>query len=150
MNEEAWTTCDQGHRHWGRLGAAGLFLLADGAVLLQHRAEWSHHGGTWGLPGGALVAGESPLDGALREATEEVVGVVPALVEPIGEYVDDHGSWRYTTVLARGSRRFGVRPGGGETAAAAWVALEDLGHCELHPGFAAALPYVLNSLGGTR
>ena len=29
---------------------------ADGtpAVLLQHRAAWSHQGGTWGLPGGAL------------------------------------------------------------------------------------------------
>src|ERR671917_601972 len=61
---DGWTTCALGHRHWGRAGAAGLLLHRDGEdgpeVLLQHRAWWSHHGGTWGTPGGALHIGESP------------------------------------------------------------------------------------------
>ena len=27
---DGWTTCDLGHRHWGRAGAAGLLLHRDG------------------------------------------------------------------------------------------------------------------------
>ena len=57
-------------------GAAGLLLRAprpDGtpAVLLQHRAVWSHQGGTWGLPGGARDSHETPEETAVREAQEE-------------------------------------------------------------------------------
>ena len=61
-----------GQRFWGRFGAAGLLVhdLRRG-VLLQHRADWSHFGGTWGLPGGARHAGETAVQGALREAAEE-------------------------------------------------------------------------------
>ena len=73
---DGWTTCAQGHRHWGLAGAAGLFLHRHGAsgfeVLLQHRADWSHHGGTWGTPGGALHHGETADAGALREVQEEL------------------------------------------------------------------------------
>ena len=57
-------------------GAAGLLLRAprpDGtpAVLLQHRAPWSHQGGTWGLPGGARDSHETAEQAAVREAHEE-------------------------------------------------------------------------------
>src|SRR3712207_9520205 len=52
---DGWVTCALGHRHWGRVGAAGLLVHRAGAdgpeLLLQHRAVWSHHGGTWGTPG---------------------------------------------------------------------------------------------------
>jgi ADP-ribose pyrophosphatase YjhB (NUDIX family) len=36
-------------------GAAGVLVWnrTTDSVLLQLRAEWSHHGGTWGIPGGA-------------------------------------------------------------------------------------------------
>ena len=62
--------------YWGRHGAAGLLLRAprpDGtpAVLLQHRAPWSHQGGTWGLPGGARDSHETAEQAAVREAHEE-------------------------------------------------------------------------------
>jgi len=77
---DGWTTCALGHRHWGRAGAAGLLLHRAGPageeVLLQHRAVWSHHGGTWGTPGGALHAGEAADVGALREVREEL-GLLP-------------------------------------------------------------------------
>src|SRR3954447_14141738 len=73
---DGWTTCALGHRHWGRAGAAGLLLHRSGPhgeeVLLQHRAVWSHHGGTWGTPGGALHTGEPAHVGALREVREEL------------------------------------------------------------------------------
>lgn len=143
MDGDAWTVCAAGHRHWGRFGAAGLFLVADDAVLLQRRADWSHHGGTWGVPGGALAQAETPRAGAVREAREEAAGIDPGLVELVADYVDDHGGWSYTTVLARAGRQFGVRPAGLETAELAWAPLCALRRYDLHPGFAATLPNVL-------
>src|SRR5215207_10684469 len=104
---DGWTICAQGHRHWGRAGAAGLLVHRDGAagpeVLLQHRAWWSHHGGTWGTPGGALHHGETADDGALREVREEL-GLAPEDIVLGARSIDDHGGWSYTTVLARPAR----------------------------------------------
>ena len=74
MSGDGWTTCAAGHRHWRRFGAAGLLLRSapgtDAPLGLQLRAEWSHHGGTWGLLGGVLDAAEMPVDGALCESGE--------------------------------------------------------------------------------
>src|SRR3954464_10637301 len=141
---DGWTTCAQGHRHWGRAGAAGLFLHRDGAkgpeVLLQHRADWSHHGGTWGTPGGALHEGEPPEQGALREVQEEL-GLLPDDVVLGARSVDDHGGWSYTTVLARPARE--IRAADlrlhGESTAVAWIRLDRLAEVPLHPGLAASL-----------
>jgi 8-oxo-dGTP pyrophosphatase MutT (NUDIX family) len=141
---DGWTTCAQGHRHWGRAGAAGLLLHRDGAdgteVLLQHRARWSHHGGTWGTPGGALHEGEPAHVGALREVHEEL-GLTPEDLV-LGECsVDDHGGWAYTTVLARPSRPIDAADLrlDGESDGAAWLPLAALDEVELHPGLAASL-----------
>jgi 8-oxo-dGTP pyrophosphatase MutT (NUDIX family) len=141
---DGWTSCALGHQHWGRAGAAGLFLHRDGAdgpeVLLQHRALWSHHGGTWGTPGGALHAGEEPHVGALREVHEEL-GLVPGDVVLGARSVDDHGGWAYTTVLARPARP--IDPGelrlDGESDGVAWWPLAGLDAVALHPGLAASL-----------
>ena len=93
--------------HWGRAGAAGLLVHRGGPhgreLLLQHRARWSHHGGTWGTPGGALHLGEPPETGALREVREEL-GLLPADLVLGEQSVDDHGGWAYTTVLATPAR----------------------------------------------
>ena len=141
---DGWTTCSRGHRHWGLAGAAGLLVHRPGTggveVLLQHRVEWSHHGGTWGTPGGALHPGEAPADGALREAGEELGLGAGDLV--LGEqYVDDHGGWRYTTVLATpaGALDPGRLQLNAESTGVAWVPLTAPG-VPLHPGFAASLP----------
>ena len=143
---DGWTYCAQGHKHWGIYGAAGLLLWhADGAgqiqVLLQHRALWSHHGGTWGIPGGARHLGESAEEAARREAAEEsdldVAGVPVA-----GCFVDDHGGWSYTTVALWVPEPVPVAVRGGESVGLTWWRAAELGEAELHPGFAATWEHV--------
>jgi 8-oxo-dGTP diphosphatase len=132
-----WVRCALGHRHWGRYGAAGLLaFVTGGSVLLQRRTWWSHHGGTWGLPGGARDSHESALAGALREAAEECE-VPPDAVRPRGVFTDDHGGWSYTTVLAEAEKPFAVRADDDETDEVAWVPLPDVVALDLHPGLAA-------------
>ncbi len=141
---DGWTSCALGHKHWGRAGAAGLFLHRDGAagpeVLLQHRALWSHHGGTWGTPGGALHDGEPAHVGALREVQEEL-GLEAGDVVLGARSVDDHGGWAYTTVLAVPARPIDPRELrlDGESDGVAWWPLTELPTVAVHPGLAASL-----------
>jgi 8-oxo-dGTP diphosphatase len=142
------------HRHWGLHGAAGLFLVRrstsddDAApvsdVVLQHRAAWSHHGDTWGIPGGAVAPGETPERGALREAAEEA-GIAPAAVRRLAEHVLDHGPWSYTTVVAEVAPGAVVDPAptDAESVDVRWVPVAAVRDLPLHPAFARALPDLL-------
>lgn len=139
---DAWIECRQCHRHWGRHGAAGLLLRyvdEQGTrwVLLQHRAGSSHHGGTWGLPGGARDSHETAEETALRESTEEV-GLDTSLVRVLTTYSDDHGGWSYETVIASCLERVDARPTGGESVDVRWVPESDATSLPLHPGLAAS------------
>jgi len=132
-----WVRCQLGHRHWGRFGAAGLLAyVTGGPVLLQHRVWWSHHGGTWGLPGGARDSHESALAAALREAAEEC-GVPPEAVREHAVFTDDHGGWSYTTVLAGAAEPFPVESDYDESDEVAWVPVTGVGRLPLHPGLHA-------------
>lgn len=110
-------------------------------MLLQHRATWSHHGGTWGVLGGARHLGESAEEAARREADEEsdldVTGLPVA-----GCFVDDHGGWSYTTVALWVPATAPVAVRGGESVELAWWRVEELDGLALHPGFAATWPRV--------
>jgi 8-oxo-dGTP diphosphatase len=143
---DAWVYGPDGAKFWGRFGAAGLLVFhPEAGVLLQHRIAWSHHGGTWGLPGGALKEGESPVDGALREAHEEA-GVPADLLTVRFTSVLELGFWRYTTVVTESSDVFEPIMGDAESEALAWVAVDSVDNLELHPGFAAAWPQLRSRL----
>lgn len=143
---DGWVDCRCGAKHWGVFGAAGLLLATDAepdagapTVLLQHRALWSHHGGTWGVPGGALGPLERPIDGALREAAEEA-GVPADAVRPWSGSVLQHPDWAYTTIIAEATRPFREHAGDGESLELAWVAVPSVPERPLLPAFAAAWP----------
>lgn len=140
---DGWVECSCGARHWGLHGAAGLMLWrAAGAgtvdVVLQHRALWSHHGGTWGLPGGAIATGESALEGAVREATEEA-GIDPTGLRVHATRRLTHPDWSYTTVLAEATADQQVSATDPESLDIAWRPLADTADLTLLPAFADSL-----------
>jgi 8-oxo-dGTP diphosphatase len=146
-----WVDCACGQRHWGRYGAAGLLLVWRAAggpeVLLQHRAAWTHEGGTWALPGGARGHDETPEQAALREAHEEA-GLDAGDVTTGELVVVDHGPWSYTYVLAGTPNRAQLEPSDLETEALAWVPLAEVAAYPLHPLFEQAWPDLRERVAG--
>jgi 8-oxo-dGTP diphosphatase len=140
---DGWVFSESG-AYWGKHGAAGLLLRApraDGsaAVLLQHRAEWSHQGGTWGLPGGARDSHETPEQAAVREAHEEAGLAADRLVvrTTVVTATDSGSHWTYTTVIADAHEQLETVPNR-ESAELRWVAEDEVATLPLHPGFAAS------------
>ncbi|MGE2832984.1 NUDIX hydrolase [Mycobacterium sp. SMC-4] len=139
---DGWVVSGNGAAYWGRHGAAGLLLRApraDGtaAVLLQHRAPWSHQGGTWGLPGGARDSHETAEEAAIREAIEEA-GLPPEQLTVRTTVVTaEVTGWSYTTVIADAEELLETVPNQ-ESAELRWVAEDEVADLPLHPGFAAS------------
>ncbi|HEX6364525.1 MAG TPA: NUDIX domain-containing protein [Agromyces sp.] len=143
---DAWVEGPDGARYWGRFGAAGLLAVSPSfEVLLQHRAAWSHFGGTWGMPGGARHEHESAVDAAVREAAEEA-GVPAMLLTVRFTSVLDLGYWSYTTVVADAAERFAPVISDPESIALRWVQVRDVDDLPLHPRFAEAWPLLRDRL----
>ena len=136
---DGWIQCACGNKHWGLNGAAGILLVRRTQILLQHRAPWVHNGDTWGIPGGARDSHESILEAALREAHEET-GIDPVHVTPIQTFSDDHGSWRYDTVIAYANDELVARELNDESHEVRWVEIEKVEELTLHPSFEKSWP----------
>lgn len=148
---DGWVFDNDGARYWGRFGAAGLLLCApaDGgvSVLLQHRAIWSHQGGTWGLPGGARDSHETVEQAAVREANEEA-GIDAADVDVVESIVTHRTArWTYTTVIAKAPSTVAT-VGNGESAELRWVPANEVAALPLHPGLARAWPELQERVSG--
>lgn len=150
---DGYVTCDLGHEHWGRAGAAGLLIVHTDDTgtlrfLLQHRAPAVHHGDTWSTPGGALHHGESARDGAFREVREELT-YLPADLSPGPVFVDDHGGWSYTTLVTYAPTMFDTVGTGWETGESGyrWFTDGQVAELDLHHGFAATWPLVRAEVG---
>lgn len=143
MSGDGFIRCSDGHVRWGLFGAAGVVFVHAGAdgpvVMLQQRSVWAHEGGTWSCAGGALDEGETPLEGGLREAAEEV-GEVPSGWRVLGSVVFAPArEWTYTTFVVEVPEVFGASINF-ETADVAWLPLDVVETLPLHAGFAAAWP----------
>ena len=136
---DGWIQCACGNKHWGLNGAAGILIVRGSEILLQHRAPWVHNGDTWGIPGGARDSHESTIEGAFREAVEET-GIDTALLTVLHTYTDDHGDWKYETVIAKGSNEIVAHEVNDESHEVRWVNIERVEELPLHPSFAKSWP----------
>jgi 8-oxo-dGTP pyrophosphatase MutT (NUDIX family) len=149
---EHHVTCDRGHEHWGEHGAAGVLLRCkgdDGKIryLLQKRSPGEDDPGTWSLPGGALLQGETVEQGAFREAQEEM-GNFPPDVQVHHHVTDDHGGWAFTTVICDVPQSFAPSVDGEspfETDGWGWFTKEEIKDLALHPGFKDSWESVVRS-----
>jgi 8-oxo-dGTP diphosphatase len=136
---DGWIECSCGNKHWGIHGAAGVLIFRHSQILLQHRAPWVHNGDTWGIPGGARDSHESVIEGAFREAVEET-GVDTVLLTPVHTFCDDHGNWKYETVLAQASDDLIAHEVNDESHEVRWVEIDDVELLTLHPSFRSSWP----------
>jgi len=142
---DGWVRCSCGRTHWGVNGAAGLLLVrVDGAeprVLLQLRAAWTHGGGTWALPGGAIDSHEDSATAAAREAHEEAgVDRARITVRSVHRAACPDDDWFYDTVIAHADGDAGAHVANSESVELDWVAVDEVEGRPLHGGFAAAWP----------
>lgn len=149
---DGWIHCQCGNKHWGLNGAAGILIVRGHEILLQHRAPWVHNGDTWGIPGGARDSHESVIQGAIREAIEET-GIDPTFLTPLYTYNDEHGNWRYDTVIARATVDLVAHEVNEESHEVRWVDIDKVSELNLHPSFENSWPTlreILNDFVGPR
>ncbi len=142
---DGWVECACGNKHWGLNGAAGIMIVRRHEILLQHRAPWVHNGDTWGIPGGARDSHETTIEGAFREAIEET-GIDTDLLTPLHTYTDDHGDWKYETVIARAADGLVAHEVNDESHEVRWVEIEKVNELPLHPSFAKSWPELVKLL----
>ena len=136
---DGWVNCACGNKHWGLNGAAGILIVRGNQILLQHRAPWVHNGDTWGIPGGARDSHETTMEGAFREAVEET-GIDTSLLTALHTFTDDHGDWKYETVIAQAAAELVAHEVNDESHEVRWVDIEKVEELPLHPSFAKSWP----------
>lgn len=99
-----------------------LFLLRNG----------SKHNGHWGLVGGKLEAGETPIKALTREISEEIGEITYSKVIPLEHFTSDNHQFEYHTYLIVVENDF-VPKLNHEHRGYAWTSIAD--HPKpLHPG----------------
>ena len=142
---DGWVQCACGNKHWGLNGAAGILIVRDHEILLQHRAPWVHNGDTWGIPGGARDSHESTIEAAFREAVEET-GIDTDLLTPLHTFTDNHGDWKYETVIAQAADGLIAHEVNDESQEVRWVKISKVDQLNLHPSFKNSWPELMKLL----
>lgn len=144
LSGDGFVTLADGSRRWGRFGAAGVLARwvepgGEAHYFLALRSPWTHKGGTWAVPGGALDEGETPLEGALREFAEEIGHTIDRY-EVAEIHEDDHGGWSYTTVVLDVPEQFDTTGElNWETDDARWVPASEVADLALFDAFRETL-----------
>jgi ADP-ribose pyrophosphatase YjhB (NUDIX family) len=118
--------------------AGGIVHDADGRLLLIRRGQ-EPSAGSWSVPGGRCLPGESAADACVREVAEET-GLLVAVVRVAGRvereapggdvYVIDD----FVCRVVGGTLR-----AGDDATDARWLTSADLAHLDLVPGLVDAL-----------
>jgi 8-oxo-dGTP pyrophosphatase MutT (NUDIX family) len=109
--------------------AAGIALVAadpsDPAVLLGWRSAYiGRHPGVLAFPGGMVNPGESLLEGALRELSEEAllpIAVAEVATAVVDSFTVTAGRLDYTTFIAVLTEPVRVRPANWENDGFVWL-----------------------------
>ncbi|HEU5144265.1 MAG TPA: NUDIX domain-containing protein [Dermatophilaceae bacterium] len=119
--------------------AAYAVVTSERGVLLTQFNEQTHVAGEWGLPGGGLDAGESPVGGVLREVWEETgqrvdLGRLVTIQSqhwvgraPNGVIEDFHAVRIVYLAVCPDPHDIVIHDEGGTTSDARWVRFEELG-----------------------
>ncbi len=88
------------HQQTAKVGASIIFVNEQGQLLLMKRSKhcftFPNH---WGLVGGFIEPGETPQEGAIREAKEEI-GVDIEIIKFVGRYYNTpHTNYKNTIAL---------------------------------------------------
>ena len=70
----------------------------------------------------------------MREAHEET-GINPAHLTPLSLFTDDHGDWKYDTVIAAAHSEISADSPNDESQEMRWVAISEVTMLDLHPSF---------------
>ena len=84
--------------------AAGILFISDGHFLAVLRSSEVNEPDTWGIPGGAASGDESPVETAIREAAEELVGGDRTRLpdfQVLGSTIYRDGGFTYITHVVR-------------------------------------------------
>lgn len=111
------------------MAGAGVFFTDGEKVLLLKRGDGDHKG-KWGLPGGKIEEGESPMDAASRESKEECGA--PARGTKFGRLEEKDGTHSWTTFFFRVKTMFKCKLSKEHTDYK-WVDIGEIDKMDLHP-----------------
>ncbi len=121
-----------------RVACAGGIVVQDGRLLLVRRRN-EPAAGTWSLPGGRVLAGESVEAAVTREVLEET-GLVVDVGEPVGRVELAAGPGRVYVVDDLACRvRAGELAAGDDAVEVRWYELTDVADVDCSPGLVATL-----------
>jgi 8-oxo-dGTP pyrophosphatase MutT (NUDIX family) len=118
--------------------AAYAVVTSERGVLLTQFNTQTHVSGEWGLPGGGLDTGESPVEGVLREVWEETgqdvdLGELVTVQSqhwigraPTGVVEDFHAVRIVYVAVCPDPREVIIHDAGGTTSDARWVRFDEL------------------------
>jgi mutator protein MutT len=127
-----------GGQVWGKEGAGILYVTQNSEILLLKRSPPSDHSGTWGLPGGKLKSGETPIDGAIRETKEECGTFHSG--QQFHKYEEKNGLHKFTVFFYSIPKLFNCKLSK-EHNEYKWVKINEADQLHLHPKLKEFLPY---------